>query len=142
MNRDAILTMIPHAGEMCLLDELLDWDGQSVRCLSHRFAAAGNPLRRPDGTLGTAAIIEIAAQAMALHGRLTAPQDAPPRPGMLAALRDVQLAAPLLAATAPLIITARRLLGDGTGASYQFAVTSDDANLLSGRATVLFGAAS
>jgi predicted hotdog family 3-hydroxylacyl-ACP dehydratase len=143
MKRDEILTMIPHAGEMCLLDELLDWDAHMVRCLSHRFAAPTNPLRRPDGTLGTAALIEIAAQAMALHGRLTAPQDGTPRPGMLAALRDVHFfAPPLLDVTTPLIIMAKRLVGDDTGASYQFEVTSDGTELLRGRATVLFGAAS
>jgi predicted hotdog family 3-hydroxylacyl-ACP dehydratase len=140
MNRETILGLIPHGGSMCLLDEVLEWDAESVRCLSHRFAAADNPLRRADGTLGTASGIEIAAQAMALHGRLTAPADGPPTPGYLVSLRDVHLATPTLNSTGPLTINATRLLGDANSASYAFTITSGGAGLLSGRATVLFGA--
>lgn len=139
--REQILGMIPHAGAMCLLDEVLDWDAASVRCLSRCYCAADNPLRRADGTLGTACGIEIAAQAMAVHGRLTAPEGGAPVPGYLVSLRDVRLAAPLLDdAAGPLLIEARLLMGDGAGASYEFAVTCQGAPWLSGRATVLFGA--
>ncbi len=140
MKRDGILAMIPHAGTMCLLDEVLDWDGENIRCLSHRFAAAENPLRRPDGTLGTACGIEIAAQAMAVHGHLTAPADGAPIPGYLVSLRDVHLAAPSLDTPGPLTITATRLLGDTSGATYSFSVAAPHTELLNGRATVLFGA--
>jgi predicted hotdog family 3-hydroxylacyl-ACP dehydratase len=142
LDRREILAMIPHAGAMCLLDEVLDWDASSVRCLSQRFAAADNPLRRADGTLGAACGIEIAAQAMAVHGRLTAPADGQPVPGYLVSLRDVHLARLSLDTAGPLTISATRLLGDSTGASYSFAVTDQGAELLSGRATVLFGALS
>jgi predicted hotdog family 3-hydroxylacyl-ACP dehydratase len=139
--REQILGMIPHAGTMCLLDEVLDWDTSSVRCLSRRYRDTDNPLRRADGMLGTACGIEIAAQAMAVHGRLTAPEGGAPKPGYLVSLRDVSLAAPLLDdAAGPLLIEARLLMGDGSGASYEFAVTSQGTPWLSGRATVLFGA--
>ena len=140
MNRETILGLIPHGGSMCLLDEVLEWDAESVRCLSHRFAAPDNPLRRADGTLGTACGIEIAAQAMALHGRLTAPSGGPPIPGYLVSLRDVNLATPTLDSTGPLTISATRLLGDAGSASYAFTITGEGADLLTGRATVLFGA--
>ncbi len=140
MKRDEILTKIPHAGAMCLLDEVLDWDSEKINCLSHRFAQADNPLRRPDGTLGTASGIEIAAQAMALHGRLTAPVDGGPIPGYLVALRGVNLTAPSLDIPGPLTITAIRLLGDTSGATYSFSVVSPQTECLTGRATVLFGA--
>ena len=43
LDRDEILTLIPHGGAMCLLDEVLDWDATSVRCLSHRYRASDNP---------------------------------------------------------------------------------------------------
>jgi len=140
MNREAILGLIPHGGCMCLLDEVLEWDAESVRCLSHRFAAPDNPLRRADGTLGTACGIEIAAQAMALHGQLTASADGPPIPGYLVSLRDVNLATPTLDSAGPLTISATRLLGDAGSASYAFTITGEGADLLTGRATVLFGA--
>jgi predicted hotdog family 3-hydroxylacyl-ACP dehydratase len=127
---------------MCLLDEVLDWDTDKIRCLSNRFAGPENPLRRPDGSLGTASGIEIAAQAMAIHGRLTAPAEGTPIPGYLVSLRDVHLTAPSLDIKGPLIINATRLLGDTSGATYSFSVADSHTELLKGRATVLFGGAS
>jgi predicted hotdog family 3-hydroxylacyl-ACP dehydratase len=141
ISHEQILGMIPHAGAMCLLDEVLDWDAAAVRCLSRRYRDATNPLRRADRTLGTACGIEIAAQAMAVHGRLTAPVGGAPVPGYLVSLRDVRLAGPLLDdAAGPLLIEARLLMSDGSGASYEFAITGQGTPWLSGRATVLFGA--
>jgi predicted hotdog family 3-hydroxylacyl-ACP dehydratase len=144
IRREQILTLIPHAGAMCLLDEVLVWDEASVRCLSYRFRDQDNPMRRADGTLGTACGIEIAAQAMAVHGRLTAQgvQEAgAPVLGYLVSLRDVRLATACLdAAIGPIVIDARRLTGDARGAGYSFTVADQEAELLSGRATVLLGA--
>jgi predicted hotdog family 3-hydroxylacyl-ACP dehydratase len=132
-----IARMIPHGGAMCLLDEVLHWDAESVQCRSTRFAAAENPLRRADGRFGAACGIEIAAQALAVHGRLTAPDSGPPTPGWLVGLRDVVLSAPYLG-DAALWIEATRLAGDARGASYNFAVSQAGATMLTGRATVMF----
>jgi predicted hotdog family 3-hydroxylacyl-ACP dehydratase len=108
--------------------------------VSRRYRGAGNPLRGKNGTLGIACGIELAAQAMALHGRLTAGTEGPPRGGMLASVRDVRFGAPYLdAGIGDLSIEAARLLGDSAGAAYSFRLTCDDVELLSGRATVLMG---
>ena len=142
LGRDEILALIPHGGAMCLLDEVLEWDAASVRCLSHRYHASDNPLRRADGTLGSACGIEIAAQAMAVHGRLTAPAEGQPVPGYLVSLRDVRLASSRLDEEAgSLTISATLLMGDARGATYIFSVTNQEREMLSGRATVLFGTA-
>lgn len=141
LTREMIMSLIPHAGAMCLLDEIVQWDAQSIECLSYCFAAPGNPLRRADGTLGTACGIEIAAQSMAAHGRLTAPPSAGPVPGYLVALREVRLGvATLDNIEPPLRIAAARLQGDAGGASYGFSLSARNTELLRGRATVLFGA--
>lgn len=141
IDRDRIATMIPHAGSMCLLDGVLRWDAVSVRCLSRRYRDAGNPMRRADGVLGTACGIEIAAQAMAVHGRLVAGNCGPPTRGYLASVRDVRLATERLDAVAgDLVIDAECLMGDARGATYRFAVACDGVELLAGRATVLFEA--
>lgn len=142
MTRTEILSLIPHAGEMCLLDELLSWDEENITCRSNRFTTAANPLRRTNDMLGTATAIEAAAQAMALHARLTAPQQGAPCPGLLAALRDVHLTTATLSSTGPLTLHATRLVGDDTGASYGFTVRDNHTIHLTGRATVLFGTAS
>ena len=138
IGREQILALIPHGGAMCLLDEVLAWDAASVRCLSLSFHDQDNPMRRADGRLGAASGIEIAAQAMAVHGRLTAQQDGPPAPGYLVSLRDVLLTTTVLEAER-LVISAIRLRGDARGATYSFTVTGQDTKYLSGRATVLFG---
>jgi predicted hotdog family 3-hydroxylacyl-ACP dehydratase len=141
IGRRQILGMIPHAGAMCLLDAVLDWDADSIRCVSQRFFALDNPLRRADGSLGTATGIELAAQAMAVHGRLIANVDGPPQRGFLVGLRDVRFLTPLLdAAGDEMEVEVQRLMGDATGASYQFALSVRGAECLSGRATVLFEA--
>lgn len=144
--REQILTLIPHGGTMCLLDEVLDWSEASVRCLSYRFRDPDNPMRRADGTLGTACGIEIAAQAMAVHGRLTAQgvrEAGAPVSGYLVSLRDVRLATQCLdTASGPITIDATRLAGDAHGASYSFTVTDQQTELLSGRATVVLEAGS
>lgn len=134
MDREMIATLIPHSGAMCLLDGVLFWDAASLRCVSWRYTKADNPLRRPDGTLGMACAIELAGQAMALHGGLAAGK---PEQGFLVSLRDVRLAGGQLdSAEGELIIEAALLMGDATGATYRFIVSREGAELVSGRATV------
>jgi predicted hotdog family 3-hydroxylacyl-ACP dehydratase len=141
IERDRIATMIPHAGEMCLLDGVLVWDAISIRCLSRRYQNKDNPMRRANGTLGMACGIEIAAQAMAVHARLAAGDNAAPSRGYLASVRDVWLAAPFLDTVAgDLMIEAERLMGDPNGAAYRFLLTREGVELLGGRATVILGA--
>jgi predicted hotdog family 3-hydroxylacyl-ACP dehydratase len=141
IERSRILQMIPHAGAMCLLDSVEAWDTAHISCLSSRYPEADNPMRRPDGALGAVCGIEMAAQAMAVHGRLAAAEDGRPRPGFLVSLRDVRLrAATLPPGTGALTITARQLMGDTRGAAYAFTVAAAGDEWLSGRATVLFEA--
>jgi predicted hotdog family 3-hydroxylacyl-ACP dehydratase len=138
IDRDRIATMIPHSGAMCLLDGVLSWGEGSVRCLSRRYQERDNPMRRADGALGMACGIEIAAQAMAVHGQLITGDGSRPNRGYLASLRDVRLGARWLdAVPGDLVIDAERLMGDANGASYRFAVAREGLTLLSGRATVL-----
>jgi predicted hotdog family 3-hydroxylacyl-ACP dehydratase len=88
--------------------------------------------------LGTACGIEIAAQAMALHARLTAENAASASRGYLASVRDVLLATATLDDVAgDLIVDAGRLMGDSTGATYRFVLVRQGVELLSGRATVI-----
>jgi predicted hotdog family 3-hydroxylacyl-ACP dehydratase len=140
LRRDAVLRLIPHAGEMCLIDEILAWDAGFLKCRSTRFAAPSNPLRRADGVLGMASGIEIAGQAMAAHGRLTAGVDTPAVPGMLVSLRDVTCAAGPLQGP-ELLIEVEQLMGDASGASYRFSITRAGEMLLGGRAIVVFAGA-
>lgn len=134
-----IAAHVPHQGSMCLLDQVLAWDAQRVVCSAISHRDADNPLRQ-FGRLGAACGIEYAAQAMAVHGALSAPRHAPPHPGMLVSVRAVQLhAARLDDIAADLTIEAGRIGGDASMLLYQFRVQAADRLLLGGRASVLLG---
>jgi predicted hotdog family 3-hydroxylacyl-ACP dehydratase len=138
IDRDTIAAMIPHAGSMCLLDAVLRWDETTVQCLSRRYRDSDNPLRRADGRLGAASGIEIAAQAMAVHGRLRSDRAGAPMRGYLASLRDVRLGTQYLdVVDDDLVIDADILMGDASGASYRFALLAGGHMLVSGRATIV-----
>jgi predicted hotdog family 3-hydroxylacyl-ACP dehydratase len=139
---------------MCLLDEIIEWDAQHVRCRSGTHRAADNPLRS-QGRLGVACGIEYAAQAMAVHGALAAGArarataavggitigEAPPAAGFLAGLRDVQLHVLRFDdMEADLICDALLLAGDARTALYEFAVACGAQPLVRGRAAVVFDA--
>ncbi len=140
-DRQQISSMIPHAGTMCLLDAVLAWDSVSIRCLSCCHQRANNPLRQADGTLGVISGVEIAAQAMAVHGWLATSSGPPAMHGYLASVRDVHLRIGRLdGIKGELIVEAERLMGDTKGAIYRFLLKGNGLEFLDGRATVLFRA--
>ena len=113
---------IPHQGRMCLLEQVLSWDRHELRCRSGSHRAADHPLRA-HGRLGSACLIEYAAQAVAIHGALLQEQAASGAAGLLASARSVQLAVGRLDdIAADLLIEARRLHSDARSALYAFTV--------------------
>jgi predicted hotdog family 3-hydroxylacyl-ACP dehydratase len=83
--------LIPHAGTMCLLDEVVAWDESRLHACSSSHLREDNPLRA-DGMLHAVNLCEYAAQAMAVHGALRErEQGGVARPGFLVALREVSL---------------------------------------------------
>jgi predicted hotdog family 3-hydroxylacyl-ACP dehydratase len=142
LNRDWIESHIPHSGRMCLLDEVLDWESDRIRCASRGHRAADHPLRAYE-RLGIACGIEIAAQTMAVHGALSAGDSGErPRAGLLAGVRGVRMYATRLDdAPADLICEATRVAGDAGSALYDFELSAAGSSLMRGRATVLLDAA-
>jgi predicted hotdog family 3-hydroxylacyl-ACP dehydratase len=144
---------------MCLLDEVMQWDAQHIRCRSGTHRLPDHPLRL-QGHLGIACGIEYAAQAMAVHGALAGmagkgrdaladggsggdAKHSRSEVGFLAGLRDVRLHALRLDdIEADLICEALLIAGDHGSALYEFAIRSEaqPQRLLSGRATVVFDA--
>jgi predicted hotdog family 3-hydroxylacyl-ACP dehydratase len=141
-DRAWIAAHVPHHGSMCLLDQVLDWDARRVRCLSRAHRSSDNPLRA-HGRLGAVCGIEFAAQAMAVHGALLAPDlHLERRVGYLASVRGVALHAPRLDdLEADLIAVAERLGGDESTVLYQFSLSAADRLLVSGRATIVLNPA-
>jgi predicted hotdog family 3-hydroxylacyl-ACP dehydratase len=144
LNRAWIEAHLPHQGSMCLLDEVIEWDTEHIRCRSATHRAEDNPLRSQQ-RLGCACGIEYAAQAMALHGALAQDLDggksAPQEVGLLASVRDVRLFVSRLDdIESDLNCEVRRLLGDRFTALYEFALRADAQILLTGRAIVVLDA--
>jgi predicted hotdog family 3-hydroxylacyl-ACP dehydratase len=142
LNREWIESHIPHSGRMCLLDEVLDWEPDRIRCMSCGHRAADHPLRAHD-RLGIACGIEIAAQTMAVHGVLSAgDSDDRPRAGLLAGVRGVRMYATRLDdLQTDLICEATRVAGDEASALYDFELSCAGSTLMRGRATVVLDAA-
>lgn len=131
---------IPHQGAMCLLDRVESWDAQHVRCVAVSHRAADNPLRS-HGRLASACGLEYAAQAMAVHGALTAQQHERPRAGYLASVRGATLHVDRLdQIEQDLVVEAVRFSGDGNTILYDFIVSADGRRLVEGRAAVIMNA--
>ena len=125
---------------MCLLERVLEWDAAEIVCCTERHRDASNPLRR-HGTLSALHVIEFGAQAVAAHGALLAREDAmsAPRRGVLASVRDLELAVDLLDdLPGELLIRARRLLGDRRGLLYEFTAHASGRFIGRGRVGIVF----
>lgn len=129
--------LVPHAGAMVLIDEVVDWNAEAVHCRSRIDQPADHPLSR-GGRLPAEALGEFGAQAMAVHGGLLAPQGEPPRHGLLASMGKLDLAIGSIDRAATLDIRAMRLGGDSAGMVYEFSIAMAGHEVASGRATVMF----
>ena len=143
IDRETILGLIPHAGRMCLLDRVVEWNADRVLCSSDSHRADDHPLRA-DGQLSSVHLIEYAAQATAVHGGLLARAgggEAVAGPGVLASVRDLQLQVGRIDDIgATLEITAHRRIAGPGGSIYDFEVSAAGHVLASGRLSVMPGA--
>ena len=140
LDRNDWAHLIPHAGGMCLLDAVVAWDATRIHAASESHADGAHPLRS-HGALHAVHLAEYGAQAMAVHGALTARArgDASVRQGRLVSLRDVVLAVASIDPRAGrLDVHAEQLFADETGAQYAFRVEQAGRELASGRAAVIY----
>ncbi|GMR20580.1 MAG: phosphotransferase [Gammaproteobacteria bacterium] len=139
MTQDEIRKLIPHHGDMCLLERLESWDTDSIVCYTRSHQKPDNPLLR-NQQLNVVTGVEYAGQAMALHGGLTDRENNPgarPRQGYLASVRNVEFhCATLDDIDADLRVSAQRLAGGADSYMYAFEITAEGQVLLSGRAAV------
>jgi predicted hotdog family 3-hydroxylacyl-ACP dehydratase len=136
LTKTDIARLIPHAGAMCLLEEVTTWDDASIRCTAVSHRDPDNPLL-DSGRLAAVCGVEYAAQAMAVHGGL-ASGGKRPAVGYLASVRDLTCHVGRLDDLAEdLIIEADKLMGEGSNVIYGFTVRAGGRELLSGRAAVV-----
>ena len=124
MNRTQIEALIPHAGSMCLLEQVVSWNAARIECIARSQRASDNPLRA-DNKLSSICGIEYAAQAMAVHGGLLAAGDQPRR-GYIAVLSNIRWSQPTIDHIECLIIKAEKITDLAQGANYSFALFDGD----------------
>ncbi|MCD0278587.1 phosphotransferase [Xanthomonas melonis] len=141
-GRDAIAALIPHQGSMCLWEAVVEWDAQRIVLCSHAHRSDTHPLRC-NGRLRALHLCEYGAQAMAVHGGLLGRAlGRPVRPGMLVALRGVELQVAYLEQLPDAIVCEAQVLMQGEDSQqYSFRLSHGEQLLAEGRATVMLGAA-
>ncbi len=140
MGRAEIEALIPHAGDMCLLEGVTHWDATHITCNAHSHRDANNPLAR-NGRVHALTGIEFAAQAMGVHGGLTGLVGRRPRAGLLVSVRDVLARVQYLSDFAEdLQIDAEQLMAGGNSVTYAFRIQAGTHELLTGRAMVVLDA--
>lgn len=134
LAREAIAGLVPHAGAMCLLEAVEEWDERAIVCHARSHRDSANPLRSA-GQLAAIMGVEYAAQAVAVHGGLTGNL---PRTGYLAALRDVECSVERLDTIAEdLTIHATQVAAESGRLLYDFRIDAGGRELLRGRLTVV-----
>jgi predicted hotdog family 3-hydroxylacyl-ACP dehydratase len=139
LTKTDFVDLIPHAGDMCLLDGVATWDDTTIHAVSISHVLATHPLRGKHG-LHAVHLAEYGAQAMAVHGALLARAQGAtaPKPGMLVSLRGVKLTIDRIDTLAGrLDVFAACLMADDSGAQYTFRVEHDGIDIASGRAAVI-----
>jgi len=138
LGREEILQLVPHQGGMCLWDEVVDWSAQDIvlRAYSHRDPQ--HPLRC-DNQLRAIHLCEYGAQAMAVHGGLRGREHGGAvRPGVLVALRDVQLHVARIDDLPDALEVSSQVLVEGEGSQqYAFRIHHRGQLLAEGRAAVM-----
>ena len=136
-----IQSHIPHQGAMCLLDRVERWDEQQIVCVARSHTRADNPLRCGD-SLGIAAAIEYAAQAIAVHSVLLIGNGERLSAGFLTSARNVQWQrARLDDVDGELCVQANRLSGNDLTVLYGFAVSAGGQTLIDGRIGIFLNSA-
>ncbi len=136
LDREQILRRVPHQGAMCLWDEVMAWTPQDIhlRAFNHRDPA--HPLRSA-GRLRALHLCEYGAQAMAVHGGLRAAAGAV-TPGVLVALRDVQLQVARIDDLPGALEAVAQVLAESPGSQqYAFRISHAGVLLAEGRAAVM-----
>ena len=142
LNHAQIAAMIPHAGNMCLLDTVTSWDENQIVCQANSHRDLQNPLRTA-GNLSILAGIEYAAQAMAVHGRLLADNagravaERFPAGRLVSARGLICSVARLDDISDNLRIQAQRVMGDDHNLLYSFVIQEHENILIEGRVSVL-----
>jgi len=123
------LARMPHAGPMRLIDRIDHAAEDTLICQAKPHDLPDYPLRL-NGTLYTAALVEIGAQAAAAHASLHGMGAA--HTGLVLSLSNVRFSSDVVEAPDPFRIEAKRQHLMDNAASYVFEITQSDRQFVDG----------
>ncbi len=137
ITRKELCQMLPHGEDMCLLHAVDWWNESAISCIARSHRDPNNPLRR-NNVLESVCGVEYAAQAMAIHIRLTNPEKSMDRKmGYVGAIREMIIHSSTLDGFSHhLEVSASVMITQGANYMYAFRVTTLGEDILSGRASV------
>jgi predicted hotdog family 3-hydroxylacyl-ACP dehydratase len=137
-DRALIAQLIPHQGDMSLLDHVASWNETIIVATASSHRRMEHPLR-DNGRLRAVHLCEYGAQAAALHGGLVArAAGSRAAPGYLVSLRGVSFACQRIDdLEGELQIRAELLLLDTGSWQYSFAASHAGDALASGRLAII-----
>ncbi|VAW90119.1 hypothetical protein MNBD_GAMMA17-1644 [hydrothermal vent metagenome] len=139
ITRAELEQMIPHGSQMCLLDEVVEWDQKNIVCKASSHRYTDNPLRA-DGRLGGMTLVEYGAQAAAIHVALIQQGFKAPQSAYLGAIKELILSKDFIEEIeGSLSVKADCLMNSMDGAIYSIQVTSADQMLIEARISLLQG---
>lgn len=131
-----IAPLLPHAAPMILIESPIESAENYLMCRTDSHLLANHPLRI-EGILNIFSGIEYAAQAMALHARLSgAPGqegEQPPRGFVATASKVKAFAARLDQYPHPLLVRVDRIASSRDSSLYSFIIKADEILLLEGQ---------
>ncbi len=129
--------LLPHRGTARMLERVLRWNADEILVATTTHARADNPLRR-EGRLAAVHLAEYGAQAMALHGALSAGPGRAAPDALVVAVRELRIrCATIDALEGEIEIHARRLMATPTSWQYEFSARHRGTLLASGRIAVM-----
>ncbi len=135
LEKTALLSLLPHHGNMCLSDAVTHHDRDEIECIANNHRDITHPLR--DGNrLPVQAAIEYAAQAAGVHGGLLNQQinpGAPAQMGYLAVISNLRWHIDRLdTLTDSLVINARRTAVTPGGRAYHVRISHRGTQIMEG----------
>lgn len=118
-TKDDIRSLIPHSGDMVLLDSVSEANADSIRAEllgnnGHLWQQEGAPENCPSLLL-----IEYGAQAAAIHAALQGTGSASDGPAYIGAVKKYRALKPTFSCQKPVSFAATRLLAQASGAIYE-----------------------
>ncbi|MCF6324774.1 MAG: hypothetical protein L3J89_10725 [Gammaproteobacteria bacterium] len=137
--RSELEQMIPHGSQMCLLDEVVEWDQKNIICRTSSHGCTDNPLRI-DGRLGGMMLVEYGAQVAAIHVALIQQGFKAPQSAYLGAIKELVLSVDFVERIeGSLSVKADCIMNNMGGAIYSIQVVSADQMLMKARLSLLQG---